>query len=270
MAEVAISASFQNPDNADIDFLTKFLEDANRLPSIAEGFKKQLEHLDIQPGQRVLDVGCGVGDRAAQMAELVGPTGKVCGTDLSSLMVDISKRRNEGNGLPVEFHVASAVEQPFPDASFDRVRTERVLMYLPDPEPAIDEFLRVLKPGGKVLVVDFDWDALIFSHRDQALTRRIVDHISDSFPNGRVGVHLNRLFREKGLTEVTVVPIGYFSTYELARRVCGGILDSGVTAGVFDGETIADWWSDIEADSANGAQVISFQGFITCGKKQAV
>ena len=267
MAEVAISTSFQNADGSDIEFLTKFLEDANRLPSIAECYKKQLELLDLRPGQTVLDVGCGIGDRAAQMAEIVGQTGKVCGTDLSSLMVDISKRRNEGNRLPLEFHVASAVDQPFPDSIFDRVRTERVLMYLPDPEPAIDEFLRVLKPGGKVLVVDFDWDALIFSHRDQALTRKIVDHISDSFPNGRVGVHLNRLFREKGLTEVTVVPIGYFSTYELARRVCGGILESAVTAGVFDGDTISAWWSDIEADSSKGAQVISFQGFITCGTK---
>ena len=267
MAEVALSTSFQNADSSDIDFLTKFLEDANRLPSIAAGFAKQLELLDIKPGQTVLDVGCGIGDRAAEMAAKVGTTGKVCGTDLSNLMVEISKRRNEGNGLPLEFYVASAVDQPFPDNSFDCVRTERVLMYLPDPEPAIDELLRVLKPGGGLLIVDFDWDALIFSHRDQALTRRIVDHISDSFPNGRVGVHLNRLFREKGLSEITVVPVGYFSTYELARRVCGGILESGVTAGAFDGDAIAHWWSDIEADSANGAQVISFQGFITCGRK---
>lgn len=267
MAEVAINASFQTAASSDIDFLTKFLEDANRLPSIAASFKKQLELLDIKPGQIVLDVGCGIGDRAAEMASMVGTKGEVCGTDLSNLMVEISKRRNESNGLPLEFYVASAVDQPFPDNSFDRVRTERVLMYLPDPEPAIDEFLRVLKPGGRLLVVDFDWDALIFSHRDQALTRRIVDHISDSFPNGRVGVHVNRLFREKGLSEITVVPISYFSTYELARRVCGGIIESGVIAGLFDGDTIANWWSDIETDSVNGAQVISFQGFITCGRK---
>jgi ubiquinone/menaquinone biosynthesis C-methylase UbiE len=132
MAEVALSTSFQNADSSDINFLTKFLEDANRLPSIAASFKKQLELLDLEPGQTVLDVGCGIGDRAAEMAEIVGSTGKVCGTDLSGLMVDVSRRRNEGNGLSLEFYVASAVEQPFPDNSFDCVRTERVLMYLPD------------------------------------------------------------------------------------------------------------------------------------------
>jgi ubiquinone/menaquinone biosynthesis C-methylase UbiE len=263
----AISAGFQNADNADIDFLTKFLEDVNKMPTVVASFKKQLELLNIQPGCSVLDIGCGIGDRAEEMAALVGPNGRVCGTDLSNLMIEIANRRTKDKELPLEFRVASAVDQPFPDESFDCVRTERVLMYLPDPEPAIDEFLRVMKPGGRLVVLDFDWDALIFSHQDQVLTRRIVDYISDSFPNGRVGVHLNRMFRKKGLLNVQAIPVGYVASYEMARRVCGGILDTGVESGAFAADTIANWWSDVEADSAVGHHLISFQGFITCGVK---
>jgi ubiquinone/menaquinone biosynthesis C-methylase UbiE len=263
----ALSAGFQNADNSDIDFLTKFLEDVNQMPTVVASFKKQLESLDIKRGCSVLDIGCGIGDRAEEMAAIVGPTGRVCGTDLSNLMVEIATGRTKEKGLPLEFYVASAVDQPFPAESFDCVRTERVLMYLPDPEPAIDEFLRVLKPGGRLVVLDFDWDALIFSHHDQLLTRTIVDYISDSFPNGRVGVHLNRLFRKKGLLNVQAVPVGYVASYEMARRVCGGIIETGVESGAFQADAIANWWSDVEADSIAGNDLISFQGFITCGTK---
>ena len=267
MSTQDITKSFQDADSSDVDFLSKFLEDANRLPSVVESFRKQLELLQLEPGYKVLDVGCGIGDRSAEMAAIVSPAGKVCGTDLSSLMVEIATSRNKENGLSLEFKVASALDQPYPDNTFNCVRTERVLMYLPDPEPAVDEFIRVLKPGGRLAIMDFDWDALIFSHRDQALTRKIVDFISDSFPNGRVGVQLSRIFRMKGLSNVRVVPVSYLTSYELASRVCSGVLEAGVLSGVFDGDVISGWWSDIETEFMAGTNIISFQGFITCGTK---
>jgi ubiquinone/menaquinone biosynthesis C-methylase UbiE len=262
-----ITAGFQNVEQSDADFLIKFLEDANRLPSIVESFQTQLKLLDLKPGERVLDVGCGIGDRAAQMAEIVGPSGKVVGTDLSPVMVEASEKRHGDRGLPVEFHVANACEQPFSDASFDCIRTERVLMYLEDPTLAIREFRRLLKDGGRLVVADFDWDALLFAHQNKALTRRIVEFISDSFPSGRVGADLFGIFHRFGFKDVVFKPFAYFCPLEFTKRVCGGIVQTGVDKGVFNQTDVADWWAALEQDEKGGTYFMAYQGFNVAGTK---
>lgn len=263
-----IADAFQNVDTSDSDFLIQFLADANRLPTVVDGFRTQLQMLDIIEGDHVLDIGCGIGERAAQMAELVGPTGKVIGTDLSDTMVSASRQRYGDSGLPVEFHVAEACEQPFPDRSFDKVRTERVLMYVSDIPRAFSEFRRVLKDGGKLLVVDFAWDSLIFGHGDAPLTRRITHYVCDSFPNGRIGADLFRTFHDFNFTDIDVRPLGYTAPLEFTRRVIGGILDSGVQNGNFSNEEIDGWWLELEEADRKGVFLTSFQGFIVAGIKQ--
>lgn len=265
-----ITAGFKNVDKSDTDFLIQFLDDANRFPSIVASFRTQLELLDLKPGENVLDVGCGIGDRAAQMAETVGPTGKVVGTDLSSVMVEASKNRHGNRGLSVEFHVANACEQPFPDESFDCIRTERVLMYLEDPTLAFREFRRLLKDGGRLLVVDFDWDALVFAHKNKALTRRIVEYISDSFPSGRIGADLFGIFKTSGFRDIAVRPIAYTCPLEFTKRVCVGIIQDGVDKGVFDETEVADWWAALEQDERDDTFFMAFQGYIVAGTKGAM
>jgi len=217
-----ITDAFQKVDSSDSEFLIQFLVDANRIPSVLESFRSQLDLLGIRQGDQVLDIGCGIGERAAQMGELVGPTGKVVGTDISEVMVAASKQSYGESDLPLEFHVADACRQPFPDRSFDRIRTERVLMYVDDLAAAFSEFRRLLKDGGKLLVVDFAWDSLIFGNRDKALTRRITHYVCDSFPNGRVGADLYRLFHNFGFEGVTATPIGYQCSLEFTKRVLAG------------------------------------------------
>ena len=190
MQKQDVTAGFQNVDSSDTDFLIQFLADANRIPSVVESFQTQLLMLDIREGDHVLDIGCGIGERAAQMANFVGPAGKVIGTDLSNTMVEASMSRYGDSGLPLEFHVADACRQPFSDASFDRIRTERVLMYVKDISTAFGEFRRLLKDDGKLLVVDFAWDSMVFGHPNKGLTRRITQFICDSFPYGRIGADL--------------------------------------------------------------------------------
>src|SRR5262252_7108551 len=95
--------------------------------------RRRAEEAGIGHGQRILDVGCGVGFDASLLAELVGPEGRVVGIDASASMVDRAVARLAGSGLPVEFRTADAQALPFDDGSFDAVWTERVLVHVEDP-----------------------------------------------------------------------------------------------------------------------------------------
>jgi ubiquinone/menaquinone biosynthesis C-methylase UbiE len=264
-----ITTGFTNVDNSQHQFLIQFLADVAAMPTVEEGFQLQLERLAIKEGDHVLDVGCGIGLQAHEMARLAGVSGRVVGTDLSEMMIEISKNRTDGSGLPLEFYTADALVQPFPDASFDCLRTERVLMYIKDTAAVLREFKRLLKPGGRVVIFDFDWDAMIIAHRDQELTRRIVRYGADSFPRGRVGAELFRLMKEVGFGDVAVKPSSYAGDnlvlHNVTRRVYEGIVQTGVLNGVFTGDEIAGWWEAIERYSKEGNLFVAFPGFIVSG-----
>jgi ubiquinone/menaquinone biosynthesis C-methylase UbiE len=132
-----ITTGFQTVDKAQSDFLVNFLADANQIPSVQDCLKDQLNWLNIQQGNYILDIGCGIGDQAFEMAKKVGASGKVIGTDLSETMIKISKSRHAASGLSLTFQTANATEQPFENELFDIVRTERVLMYVNDLNKAL-------------------------------------------------------------------------------------------------------------------------------------
>lgn len=269
MEKQNITVGFQKVDNAQHEFLAKFLEDAAAVPVVRKGFELQLELLGIREGNHVLDVGCGIGVQALSMAKLAGPTGKVVGTDISAVMIDIAKARTADSGLPLEFLTADAASQPFPDDSFDGVRTERVLMYVPDTLRAITEFKRLLKPGGRLVIFDFDWDCILIGHQDKELTRKIVRYASDSFPNGRIGAELYRQLRIAGFKNVGVEPYSYSGSSEMVlnimKRIYEGILQTGVSNNVFTEAEIENWWKAFDADALSGDIFISFQGYIAHG-----
>jgi ubiquinone/menaquinone biosynthesis C-methylase UbiE len=107
------------------------------------------DRLEVRPGGRYLDVGCGTGDDARGLAGLVGPSGEVVGIDSSEAMIAEARRRAEGSGLPVAFESADAHRLPFADGAFDGCRVERVLQHLADPQQAVREMARVTRPGGR-------------------------------------------------------------------------------------------------------------------------
>jgi len=272
MEKQNITTGFQQVDSSQHQFLAKFLEDVAALPVVAEGFELQLRLLDIKPGNHVLDVGCGIGLQALAMARLVGPTGKVVGTDISTVMIDIAKGRTANSGLPLEFLTADASSQPFPDQSFDGIRTERVLMYVPNTQQTIKEFKRLLKPGGRLVIFDFDWDSILIAHHDKALTRKIIRYASESFPNGRIGSDLYRQLRNAGFKNVGVKPSSYYGNSEivlnLTKRIYEGILQTGISNHVFTQAEIDNWWKALDEDAKTGNLFISFQGFIGYGTNE--
>ncbi len=267
MKQQNLATGFQQADTAQTDVLVTFLEAVNNFPSVRDTFDEQLNWLDIQPGHSILDIGSGIGDKAFDMAKLVGASGSVHGTDMSERMVRVSEERYTSGGLPLHFNVADITEQPFKDASFDRIRTERVLLYVQDLAKAFKEIYRVLKPNGKFLACDMDWDAFTIAHPNKTLTRKIVSFISDSFPNGRIGAHLPRFFKDFGFKNIKVKPFGYLSNFELTKIICSGILVTGVDNGVFTSAEIAEWWTAFEQEEQKGNFFVSYNGFIVIGTK---
>ncbi|WP_312397016.1 methyltransferase domain-containing protein [Chryseobacterium sp.] len=271
MEQQSIIAGFQQVDHSQHQFLMKFLEDVADQSVVKQSLELQIKLLDAKPGDHLLDVGCGIGIQAKRIAEEVAPTGKFVGTDMSNVMIELAKERTADLNLPIEFYLAEAGSQPFPDESFDGIRTERVLMYISDTQKVFQEFMRLLKPGGRLVVFDFHWDGSLISHKDKVLTRKIIQYTTDSFPNGYLGTDLHRQLRNVGFQNINIQPYNYSGTngilFELIKRAYGGILQSGVENGTFTQHEIDNWWQALEDDAETGNFFVSLAGIIAYGIK---
>ena len=107
-----------------------------------------------EPGERVLDVGCGCGDAALQLAERVGGGGSVTGIDISNVMLELAARRAREAGVRgVSFENADAQTHSFAPASFDLVYSRFGVMFFSDPVAAFANLASALAPGGRLAFV---------------------------------------------------------------------------------------------------------------------
>ncbi len=114
------------------------------------------EMADLQPGEHVLDVGCGTGTLALVAKERVGAAGQVCGIDPAPKQIAHARRKAADRGLPVEFSIGVIEAITYPDRSFDVVLSTMMMHHLTDDlkRRGLAEIVRVLKPGGRLLIVD--------------------------------------------------------------------------------------------------------------------
>lgn len=187
----------------DPSVLVAGMEATAEWPAVVQLRAWERDRLALRPGESLLDVGCGIGDVARSVAALVQPGGRVVGIDSSAAMLTVARARAEADGIDATFRVGDALAIDEPDASFDACRAERVLQWLPDMDAAIQEMLRILRPGGRLCLTDTDWRTFAIDLPDQALSRRVADAMVDFRGVGAAaGGRLLNLCRDHLLADV--------------------------------------------------------------------
>jgi SAM-dependent methyltransferase len=189
--------------------LLQYLDGIAQSPLILRTRAIAREQWQLDHPRRLLDAGAGSGDVARGLVPLTGRDGEVVALDASETMIDAARRR--GDGGPVRYEIGDVYSLPFPDGYFDGVRSERVLQHLDDPDAAIREMVRVLRPGGRMCVLDTDWDSVLVDGSPKGIPdflRPIISFVGLK-PTGRT---LRRRMVLAGLTDVLATPVTVATT----------------------------------------------------------
>ena len=117
--------------------------------------ERAAERAELEPGDGALDVCCGTGDLALELAGRVGPEGRVIGSDFSERMLDLARGKAADRGLTnVRFEWADALDLPYDDDSFDAVTVGFGVRNLADVQRGVGELTRVLRPGGRLVILE--------------------------------------------------------------------------------------------------------------------
>ena len=199
--------------NTTLDFdeqTARHVEAVYRTPDVITQRNAIRKTLAPRAGERVLDIGSGPGFLATEIATDVGPEGIVHGVDISQSMITIARRRKPAaQSAPLQFQLAEARTLPFPDASFDAAVSTQVFEYIDDVPAALAETHRVLAPRGRLLLLDTDWDSIVWHSRAPQRMRRVLAAWDAHAAHPHLPRTLPGLIRDAGftLTGTTVMPL---------------------------------------------------------------
>jgi SAM-dependent methyltransferase len=223
--------------------------------------------LDPQPGEAILDFGSGPGILACELAVEVGPAGRITAFDISTDMNAIASRRADAAGMRDRIDVVKgdSEELAFPDSRFDAAVSTQVLEYIDDVDRALRELHRVLRPGGRLVLLDTDWDTLVWSARDEALAARILDAWRGHAPHARLPRVLAPRLRTAGLQVTDVFSLTLLNTaynestysYNLTGLIARYVRTSGGLAE----EEVDAWLAELASLDAEGAYFFSLNRY---------
>jgi SAM-dependent methyltransferase len=243
------------------------LEAFDALPQLQELKTLARDHAGLKAGSAVLDVGCGFGLESLRLARLVQPGGRVVGIDKSADFIREAEARAAQAKLALTFEVADAEALPFADAAFDVARAERLLVYLPEPQRALEEMRRVTRPGGAVTAIKPDFGTNAINLADRDLVRRVLDHECDTnIPHGWLVRDLRGLMEDVGLRDIEIDTRIAISTPELAAAYFTETGRTAQRAGVIDQAAFDRWAAAIEDLHKRGRLFCSVGYYLFTGR----
>jgi len=209
---------FSNVDTCSVpDALLSYLESTNNDPSVKACKQLAIEALAPQAGEHILDVGCGLGHITIEVARLVGGAGRVTAIDISEIMIrEVRKRLSDDYGERVEFRVEDAHRMSLENHTFDGCLVINTLMHCGKPAKVLSEVKRVLKPHGRLVVLEPDWQTLVVSTGNRLADDIAVDAIRQCLTNSRIGHHLPSVMRAVGFRDV-LLSSGTITTRDYTR-----------------------------------------------------
>ena len=241
------------------------LERSYQTPEIANQRRHTLEVLALKPGDHAADMGCGPGFLVREMADMVGSEGRAIGIDTSPDMLALAANRTDGMGQ-VELVDAPLQNLPYDAGSFDALACTQLLLFIEDIPQALAEMHRVLKPAGRIAVLETDWRGVIVSAEDDSLTRRIFANWDAAAISPNLPPRLKPLIETAGFDDVTVsaVPIinTSFNGNNFSTGMLRGVAKKARKSGAITEDEAESWITDLEARDAAGAYFFCINRFL--------
>jgi ubiquinone/menaquinone biosynthesis C-methylase UbiE len=220
--------------------------------------QRSYERMAISPGNHVLDVGCGPGIDTVALGQLVGPHGHVIGIDIDEEMLQQADAAAQDAQLDtvVQHRQADVAALPFEQGSFDACHAERLFQVLPatyDRHAVFAEMVRVVRPGGRVVVADTDWATASVDYSDAALERRLINFFASQLrPNGYAGRQLFDMYQQHNLRDIHIEHFPMVQTDFNQSPFGNWLVGEALAAGVANQAELDSWKSELTARHESG------------------
>jgi ubiquinone/menaquinone biosynthesis C-methylase UbiE len=245
----------------DASTMADALEVRGRTPAHVRVRRRFLRFIPVRAGQRVLEVGCGTGAVARDLAAFVGRRGRVVGIDPSRAVLTRARALSRGSaGARILLREADGARLPFRDAQFDVALAVTVILHVAEPLAVVKEMVRVTRPGGRVALQDQDFGNVAAAHPDRDTTDAIMSGVARRiYPEPYSGRRLPGLLLAAGLErprlltdifqDTTLTP---FSKAFLERRAANAL-----RFGIVDARGAQRWLDGFTALVARGSFVLT-------------
>lgn len=259
------------PDEARFRELVDFVELRARSPDEVAMRQACLDLLQPAVDEKVIDVGCGSGVVTRDIARRLGSGGHVLGVDPNAYLLREAARlaREEGLADRIDWREGDARRLDFADASFDLVVCVTVLAHIPDSEPVVAELVRLLRPGGRIGILEIDPESMLINHPDRELTRRVLSAANDyGFANAWVSRRVPGLLQAAGVscqvrafTSLERDPGGFLArAAELRPRIA-------LQAGAISREEADRWLELLQAEMRAGRYLAGMSYVFAWGRR---
>ncbi len=210
---------FGNLDKSeDVAYLIDSMDRMFTLDTIRAIKQRAINLLKLKQGDKVIEVGCGLGHDSESIGEIVGSNGSVVAIDSSVCMLKEAKKRSLHP--QVDYQLSNATNLDFSNNSFSAGYADRMLVSQSNVKKVFSELVRVVKPGGRICVTDIDLGSVVMYPYIDKITQKLIERLQEIVLNKFIGRELPYLFKSFNLKDIKVYPEAYIvRSFELVNTM---------------------------------------------------